>query len=182
MAASGNRVELSIFVASTTGCVASTTTACSCTAASGRFRFTVSPTPSRTPERRVSLNPTARAVTSYVPSGMRGAMKTPRSLVATWRWKPVCDSRMTTVAPATGVPDGSVTVPRISPVVACDCAASRTGNRRANTTGPRSLRTMLRPPTGWEGCFGTASVSLALTDRKKGRFRDAKRRDRPPPQ
>src|SRR6266571_2781089 len=100
---------------------------------------------------------------------MREATKMPRSLLVTWRWKPVCVSRRTTVAPTTLAPDGSVTVPRMTPVVACDCAASTTGNARANTTGPRSLRTMLRPPTGWGRCFGVASVSLELRDGKQGK-------------
>src|SRR5437867_3027269 len=101
--------------------------------------------------------------------GMREAMKTPRSFVASWRWNPVCVSRRTTVAPGTAVPDGSVTVPRMIPVVACDWAVRRTGNARANTTGPRSLRTMLRPPTGWGRYFGAASVPRELRDRKKGK-------------
>src|SRR6266699_4365522 len=109
---------------------------------------------------------------------MREATKMPRSLLVTWRWKPVCVSRRTTVAPTTLAPDGSVTVPRMTPVVACDCAASTTGNARANTTGPRSLRTMLRPPNGvgssleWLGYHSDGRMARRETE--DGRYDDGK--------
>src|SRR5262249_29711512 len=141
----------------------------SCTGAGATVRFRVSPTPTRTPVCRASLKPTARADTSYVPSGMSGAMNPPRSLVTTWRWNPVCVSRSTTVAPATAVPDGSVTVPRMTAVVACDWAARATGIRRATATDARSFRSMRLPPKrGWD-VLGAASLSRGGRDGKHGK-------------
>ncbi len=118
----GSLVEDSTLLTSTTG-VAVTVTAASSTGSSFKARSTVSPTRSTIPVCLRSPRPTARARSSYVPSGSSGATNTPFSLVVTVRWNRVCVSVTVTCAPTTTFPDGSDTVPRITPVVAWACAA-----------------------------------------------------------
>ncbi len=67
------------------------------------------------------VKPTARAESSYIPSGMSVATKTPLSLATMVREKLVSVFRSVMVA-GTGAPLASLAVPRTTPVVACACA------------------------------------------------------------
>ena len=73
--------------------------------------------------RRTALSTTVRkppceACTSYWPTSRSGTRYRPSSLVVTVRITPVLTFLTCTVAPGTAAPDGSVTVPEMTPFVA----------------------------------------------------------------
>ena len=131
-----------------TSCVALIVTACSSVAARSSLNdsATIDPTVTEMPFCSTGRWPTARTFTSYVPSGSRGATKTPASLDCTTRVTLVATLRRVAVAPTTTAPEASATVPRMTPVVAADCAARQPGRARATAArkGPNRFTTEKR--------------------------------------
>src|SRR5581483_6615290 len=101
--------------------------------ASVKFTSAVRPTPTSTCAV-VFAKPWPDAVTRYFPAGSSTRRYRPFSSVCTVCEKPVPVFTALTVAPAMTAPAGSLTVPAICPVLACDWAAACTLNNRQHVS------------------------------------------------